>query len=331
MVLTIFEPFQRTEQSGPPYSVSLRCFFRHTENGVKTSLLCLQTQAAVEAALQAAQLPTIYQLTKAYGRHAFDPSAGKTVKEWAEQRSRLYSQWRRGESPMRKVGGRLNRAAADFIDSLDPLVAAVVLAVFDWPLWRLLDPQPIPIDLLHRLLSRRLINLNWPSVYLAEAWSPPAIAKYGKQMAELLSDPGARLEAIEGLWLAMRMARHVDELPLYALCYGIWLKAEPVLQADPILGRLSAGLYAHAESHFAQLRLVPSDAESLSEAYGVLWDTGMPLAVEGGDPRRGVVVDAALTWMLCDDSPMGDARRPPLRVRPLTPRELVSRTPRRST
>lgn len=289
-----------------PCAVDLLWLVRHSGNGVSATLPQLQSQAVMETVLQAAHLPSVYQLTKRFGRHAYDPGSNVSATEWAETRNRLFGRWRSGRASMfRSKDGSLTIGARDLLDSLDRDSAAAANATLSWRLWRLLDPTPIPLNVAADMVSERKFSFDWPSIYLNDAWSPKEISRHCLQVTKFLEAPETRREALEALWLTIRTAGQIEDLPSYIISYALWLNAEKLVQSDPILGKLTAGLYAHAETYFSLLRLLPPSPASAREAESLIWDCWIPFAVETCEPPCYVIMDA----VLCNDLNKADLNR----------------------
>jgi len=294
-VLESFEPYEREDSERPPYCVSLRYFLDFQKNRKPTAVSALQARATVEAALHVTGLNSVYKLSKHFGPKPFDP-ARQTATEWASGRSKLVDWWRSGQGTMRRDDGTVTTCATNFISNLRVKHGTAVEDLFNRRLWRLLDPAPLSMALLADLDRAPRLNLQRHPVHVKQAWSPQGIHAYSARVLQLVADARTRLDALEELWLIIRSARQLDALPVYVLCYTIWLSAMPILREDAVFGALVADMYAHAQRHFAQVRLFPSNGDSIVETVRLFYESGIAFACDDGDHKRLVVLD----WLLVD-------------------------------
>lgn len=307
-MLESFEPCERVDPAAA-FTVSLRWHTNHCGYGLNTPLRHLQSQVAVQAAMHATGQPSPFQLSKHFGRTPFNPRGGETVRNWAVNRWNTYEKCAAGKYPLLRASGEMNSAGRTLLRKVPPNAAGQVRETLDWKLWRLLDPAPLPLEFINAMLQSRSLRLDWPSIYCATAWAPTALASYGAAISRFLEQPATRLETVEWLWLTMRLARQLDQLPLYALCYALWLNASQHVHDDPLLGgRASRGLYEHAERYFGQLRVYPSNVDSVSLAARLLWNASIPFSLVDGDEARLQVFDHCLCGMLLGRLSVDDKR-----------------------
>lgn len=250
----------------------------------------------MHAVLSATGIESVYQLTKQYGRHAYDAGKGASETLWAERRSKLYDSWRAGSAFACKRDGQLTPAALRLVSTLPANAAAAFDETLDWPLWELLDPEGFALQRLADSKSEAASSFYWPAARSKKAWRPRALSELGGDVERLLEAPDTRLRTLEQLWVSLRMARRLEELPMYAICYCLWLNAKRHLLNDPVLGPIADGLYNHAEMHFAQVVVYPGSGACMAEASDVLMKSSVPQWSCNGDNSVIVVNDL----ILCD-------------------------------
>lgn len=323
-MLESFEPRERVDPAAA-FTVSLRWYTNHCGYGLKTPLRHLQSQVAVQAAMHATGKPSPFQLSKHFGRTPFNPRGGETVRSWAANRWNAYEKCAAGKQPLVRASGDMNSAGRTLLRKVPPNAAGQVRETLGWRLWRLLDPAPLPLEFIDEMLQSRSLRLDWPSIYSTTAWAPAALANYGAAISRFLEQPATRLETVEWLWLTMRLARQLEQLPLYALCYALWLNAAQHVHDDPVLGgRASRGIYEHAERHFGQIRVYPSNTDTVSLAARLLWDASIPFCLVDGDEARLQVFDHCLCGLLLGRLSVDDKRGKAPVLEPLMLSSLVT-------